>query len=87
MKEQKWLCIENAIRKFLVEPFMSDDAAATPPPALQQVHASAPAPASATVAHQTLKSEQPPTTTLEKPLAEKLTDDPPSPTDDVATAQ
>ncbi|KRF83980.1 vesicle-associated membrane protein 2 isoform X2 [Drosophila virilis] len=75
----------------IAKPFMSDDAAATPPPALQQVHASAPvtapASASASVAHQTLKSEQPPTTTLEKPLAEKLTDDPPSPTDDVATAQ
>lgn len=73
---------------------MSDDAGDSPPsPALQQVHASAPvsvsAPASAPPQHQTtntIKSE-PPTTTLEKPLAEKLTDDPPSPTDDVAKGQ
>lgn len=74
---------------------MSDDAAAPPPPALQQVHASAPvasAPAASAPAsesappHHTLKPEPP--TTLEKtPLAEKLTDDPPSPTDDVATGQ
>ncbi|XP_064541708.1 vesicle-associated membrane protein 2 isoform X2 [Drosophila montana] len=81
----------------IAKPFMSDDAAATPPPALQQqVHASASAPVTAPASasasapqqqHQTLKSEPPPTTTLEKPLAEKLTDDPPSPTDDVATPQ
>lgn len=96
-------CVETAIQisnhKSLVEPFMSDDAAASPPPALQQVHASAPvasapvasAPAASAPAsesappHHTLKPEPP--TTLEKtPLAEKLTD-PPSPTDDVATGQ
>ncbi|KAH8395347.1 hypothetical protein KR222_010537, partial [Zaprionus bogoriensis] len=79
----------------IAKPFMSDDAVASPAPALQQVHASAPvsAPASASAPasvsappppHHTLKSEPP--TTLEKtPLAEKLTDEPPSPTDDVAT--
>lgn len=82
--------------QFLVEPFMSDDAAASPSPALQQVHASAPATASASESaplppqqppHHTLKSEPPPTTLEKTPLAEKLTDDPPSPTDDVATGQ
>ncbi|XP_017955794.2 vesicle-associated membrane protein 2 isoform X1 [Drosophila navojoa] len=77
----------------IAKPFMSDDAAVSPSPALQQVHASAPATASESAPlppqqpHHTLKSEPPPTTLEKTPLAEKLTDDPPSPTDDVATAQ
>ncbi|ALC43741.1 n-syb, partial [Drosophila busckii] len=69
----------------IAKPFMSDDAAASPPPALQQVHVSAPESVSAPPQHHhTLKSEP----TLEKtPLAEKLTDEPPSPQDKVATGQ
>jgi len=89
--------------KFLVEPYMSDDNAAPQPPALQQqvAPASATAPDSAPPPPpqllqqqeqqlqphhhtQNLKSEPP---TLEKPLAEKLTDHPQSPSDEVATGQ
>ncbi|XP_034659191.1 vesicle-associated membrane protein 2 isoform X2 [Drosophila subobscura] len=83
----------------IAKPYMSDDAAAPPPPALQQqvVPAPASAPASAPESalpqqllqqqqqpHHTQKSEPP---TLEKPLAEKLTDNPQSPSDEVATGQ
>ncbi|KAH8301079.1 hypothetical protein KR018_000524, partial [Drosophila ironensis] len=84
----------------IAKPYMSDDNAAPQPPALQQQVAPALAPASASAPesaalpplqpqqlqqhHHTLKSEPP---TLEKPLAEKLTDIPQSPSDEVATGQ
>ncbi|XP_043063685.1 vesicle-associated membrane protein 2 isoform X2 [Drosophila ficusphila] len=86
----------------IAKPYMSDDNAAPQPPALQQQVApgSATAPESAPPPppqqqqllqqqqlqphHHTQKSEPP---TLEKPLAEKLTDLPQSPSDEVATGQ
>ncbi|KAH8255869.1 hypothetical protein KR026_000455, partial [Drosophila bipectinata] len=82
----------------IAKPYMSDDNAAPQPPAIPQQVAPALPPASAPDSaappplqpqqlqqhHHTLKSEPP---TLEKPLAEKLTDIPQSPSDEVATGQ
>ncbi|KAI8039434.1 hypothetical protein M5D96_008158 [Drosophila gunungcola] len=82
----------------IAKPYMSDDNAAAQSPASQQqvAPASATAPDSAPQQpqqqlqqqlqphHHTQKSEPP---TLEKPLAEKLTELPQSPSDEVATGQ
>ncbi|KAH8339064.1 hypothetical protein KR074_002007, partial [Drosophila pseudoananassae] len=79
----------------IAKPYMSDDNSAPQPPAMTQQVAPALSPASAPDSaappplqpqqhHHTLKSEPP---TLEKPLAEKLTDIPQSPSDEVATGQ
>nr|XP_044250567.1 vesicle-associated membrane protein 2 isoform X1 [Drosophila takahashii] len=87
----------------IAKPYMSDDNAAPQPPAVQQQQVapgSATAPDSAPppppqllqqqvqphqhTQNQNLKSEPP---TLEKPLAEKLTELPQSPSDEVATGQ
>ncbi|KAH8398304.1 hypothetical protein KR215_003165 [Drosophila sulfurigaster] len=73
----------------IIANMMSEDA---PPTALQQPQTSSsisvPAPTSASAPpHHTLVKSEPPTTLEKTPLAEKLTDYPPTPRDDVVTGQ
>ncbi|KAH8301920.1 hypothetical protein KR044_000886, partial [Drosophila immigrans] len=69
----------------------NDDDLTSPLTALQQGHASSEsvtAPTSAPAPpHHTLIKSEPPTTLEKTPLAEQLTDNPPSPRDDVVTGQ